>query len=519
MEMMRCPQCGTEFEKGSTEFCPNPNCGFPVAFAQDPITEPVAVAMERKPGEVVRPAPPPPLAAQPPTPPPAKPRKKLPVAVIAGIAAAVVVIGVVLFLVLKPSHKVTLPSGNPSHTPSVSHKPPPHTPPTPTPLVDHLAAMTWNRVPGSTTVFGGNGDQVMNRVSAGGAGVVAVGSDSSIGNQDAAAWTSRDGTAWTRVASSSFSGAGDQEISGVAPNGSSVVGVGWDGSGGNFDAAVWQSNGVTWSRVAPDPTTFGGPGNQVMNRVARGGPGFVAVGFSTTADGSTNGAVWTSKDGAAWSRAPDDPTVFGGAGDQRIRGVTAFNSGLVAVGFDTGNGSKDAAVWTSDGVTWSRVPADPAVFGSVTNPGSNQEMVSVTQFGSELVAVGQDGSLGDSDGDKDDDSDAAIWTSKDGLHWTRVTPDPAVFGGPGEQALSGVVATKSGLVAVGYDESSGSFDGAVWTSPDAIHWKKTSNQFVFGGPDDQRMKSVDIAGGFVVAVGWSGKPGSLDAAVWRAKLP
>ena len=28
MATIRCPQCGTEFEKGSVEFCPNPNCGY-----------------------------------------------------------------------------------------------------------------------------------------------------------------------------------------------------------------------------------------------------------------------------------------------------------------------------------------------------------------------------------------------------------------------------------------------------------------------------------------------------------
>jgi hypothetical protein len=38
-----------------------------------------------------------------------------------------------------------------------------------------------------------------------------------------------------------------------------------------------------------------------------------------------------------------------------------------------------------------------------------------------------------------------------------------------------------------------SVDLCLGGSPDAIHWKKTSNQFVFGGPDEQRMKSLDVA--------------------------
>jgi len=58
--------------------------------------------------------------------------------------------------------------------------------------------------------------------------------------------------------------------------------------------------------------------------------------------------------------------------------VTVGGPGLVAVGLDESSGDKDAAVWTSpDGITWSRVPHDDAVFGGE----DEQLMVSDWNFG------------------------------------------------------------------------------------------------------------------------------------------
>ena len=53
--------------------------------------------------------------------------------------------------------------------------------------------------------------------------------------------------------------------------------------------------------------------------------------------------VWTSVDGITWSRVPHDEAVFGGEGDQEISSVTAGGPGLVAVGESNG----DAAIWVA----------------------------------------------------------------------------------------------------------------------------------------------------------------------------
>ena len=178
-----------------------------------------------------------------------------------------------------------------------------------------------------------------------------------------------------------------------------------------------------WSRIPHDEAVFG---DAVMWGVTAGGPGLVAVGgesfwlydpgdihhivwaSSEYEVGSGDAVVWTSPDGITWSRVPNDETVFGGDGEQQMLSVTAGGPGLVAVGFDGGldNRGSDAAVWTSvDGIVWSRIPHVEAVFGG----DGQQRMLSVTVGGPGLVAVGFDTTL---DADR---ADAAVWTSVDGI--------------------------------------------------------------------------------------------------------
>jgi hypothetical protein len=314
----------------------------------------------------------------------------------------------------------------------------------------------WARVPPDEAVFGGAGDQTMASVAVGGPGLVASGQDFSGGDGDAAVWTSPDGRVWSRVPTDEavFGGAGDQAMVMVAVGGPGLVGVGYDFSGGDGDAAVWTSpDGVGWSRVPADEAVFGGSGDQVMAALAVGGPGLVAAGYDSSG-GDRDAAVWTSPDGVGWSRVPADEAVFGGGADQMIWSVIAGGPGLVAVGDDVSGGDRDAAVWTSpDGVVWSRVAADEAVFGGP----ADQSLQAVAPGGPGLVAVGFDFSGGDQDG--------AVWASADGLVWSRVSVEEPVLGGAGNQFLRRVVAGGPGLVVVGADSSGGDRDGAAWHGP------------------------------------------------------
>ena len=199
-----------------------------------------------------------------------------------------------------------------------------------------------------------------------------------------------DGLEWERVAHDPevFGGTDGRLIvlQSVTAGGPGLVAVGSeDGS-----AAVWTStDGTAWQRLGDDGSIFGSSGFGRITDVTVGVPGLVAVGAE-----DQSGAVWTSTDGTDWSRGPGGAEMFASelVGDDAFVGLDAVSSGgpgLVA--FST-EGYPDqfafvVAAWTSvDGLTWQRVPSndDGNVFtieGYVT---------SVIEGGPGLVAVGGD---------------------------------------------------------------------------------------------------------------------------------
>jgi hypothetical protein len=104
-------------------------------------------------------------------------------------------------------------------------------------------------------------------------------------------------------------------------------------------------------------------------------------------------------------------------------------------------------IWTSiDGLTWTRVPPDES--GSL----DGGEMKSVVVGDTGLVAVGWIGWVGGPS------SDAAIWTSDDGIVWSRVPHDEEAIG---NGVVGDLINTDRGLVAVGTD----GINAAVWVRP------------------------------------------------------
>jgi hypothetical protein len=373
-------------------------------------------------------------------------------------------------------------------------------PPTTTTAVLDVNAGVWARVPPDEAVFGGADYLWIEAVTAGGPGLVAVGHEIVNNDSVAVVWVSPDGLSWTRPPA--VRAPGYQRMLSVAAGPSRLVAVGFDGS----NAAVWTSaDGMTWSQVPHHEALSGG----VMWSVMAGGPGLVAVGNDGWFGSSeSTAAVWTSPDGFTWTRVPHDDDVFGHPAGGAMNSVAPGGPGLIAVGRDASGGDGDAAVWTSpDGLTWTRVPHDDEVFSD--DYGSR--MFSVASGGPGLVAVGS--ADVSPEGDEGNFAaltslrDAAVWTSPDGLTWTRVPHIEAVFGGHGEQEMRAVVAGGPGLVAVGESD----FAAAVWTSPDGLTWTRVPHdEEVFGGDSGQVMFSVVAVGRGLVAVGQDHR----NAPVW-----
>jgi lysophospholipase L1-like esterase len=247
---------------------------------------------------------------------------------------------------------------------------------------------------------------------------------------------------------------------------------------------------LQWRRIPHDRAVFANPlyDFQVtaMRDVAVGDSGLVAVGYDWY-----QGAVWTSPDGVSWSRVDDFEGVL-------LDAVTTWDSGLVAVGCESGDADygclSSSAYLSSDGASWTEMPH---VF-------TNTIVFSVTAGGPGLVAVGSvclnpspeavaRGHVMDEPGC--DDRAAAVWTSRDGVSWSRVPHDESVFG---RGSMRAVTVGGPGLVAVGHD---GSGDRAVvWTSHDGLSWSRVPHdEEALGGAG---MEAVTTWGSRTVAVGY-----------------
>lgn len=264
---------------------------------------------------------------------------------------------------------------------------------------------------------------------AGGAGgpLVAVGSDGT----SAAAWTAAD-EGWQR---------GDvedaDEIDRLRAVASGAGGFVAFGGGDDQPSTGWTSDdGTVWT-----PAEATGVDVRV-NAVAADGDGWIAVGdrIAPEGGGTEAGVVLTSADGVTWELATDRLRV----GDGTVSDVAVGDDGtVVAVGFDTAGGR----IWR--------------------NPASRRRPVDADAAGTTIqgVAVATDGfvALGRAVGDLH----PVVWTSADGRTWERRDLDTDVF--PPTDEVNDLTGTDAGLVAAGGAPGG----GVLWTSTDGLEWTRS----------------------------------------------
>ena len=277
------------------------------------------------------------------------------------------------------------------------------------------------------------------------------------------------------------------------------------------------------------------PSWQEMTDVAAGGPGFVAVGFA-----DEEAPVWTSPDAQSWSRVPADPQAFGARFEEpcsgctggelvSLLGVAAAEDGrLVAVGQEGGVG---VVLLSADGVSWTRAPHDEAVFGDESSqividdvvaggPGFVAVGVEATGTGGSYNLFGPDEVLLAYSARRPGDPGelrGAVWTSEDGLAWSRVPEERLPDLGGDNTQLYAVTTGGPGLVAVGWRESDLVVDPVVWTSPDGETWSPAADlEEALRQSGGQLMADVIEGGPGLVAVGGDGSIAGVNAAVWTS---
>jgi hypothetical protein len=225
--------------------------------------------------------------------------------------------------------------------------------------------------------------------------------------------------------------------------------------------------------------------------VAWSGERFVATGWGWFYD-SADGETWQHQEAIAGEYPPEALAVGG--------------DGLVAVGGRDSWHSADGLRWTSARAAFPRRLHDTDEV--------RVEDVIATATG--WLAVGRDEpqcqtSCGN------DPLRGLIWTSDDGLHWDRVTGQPALAPG----GINAIAAFDGGFVAAGNAAGRAAF----WTSPDGHAWSRVPDDPAFARPSGSASYAVvsatgvAAANGVVVAVGnafEAGPAGEPVVLAWRS---
>jgi len=282
----------------------------------------------------------------------------------------------------------------------------------------------------------------------------------------AAVWVSEDARSWTQLAQrDAFEGAGMDH---AATDGERIVVTGVRYDPGARPRVAWVSDdGRDWQLIGPEEL--------VPEHVVATKEGF--IGARPSDDGPQFVA---SEDGRSW-RALTDP---GELGPGHVDGLTVGRDGVtvMAVGAtyaysDDGELAITATNWLSrDHVTWERAPANAGNDGA--------EMIAATESDAGWVAVGIGYSA---------DSDMAVWTSGDGLNWTRGDDVAAPYGGPDDIAWTGEQIVATGTVG---GESSSVI--AFWLSADGMSWETVVRDRARDAGTPLRIVAFD---GWVIAAG------------------
>ena len=392
---------------------------------------------------------------------------------------------------------------------------------------------SWTRIEDPAGVFGTRDEANvhLSDVVAGGPGYVAVGAFGQGRHSDegtvAAVWTSVDGVTWERVPHDDevFGAFGVDrfaEASAVTAGGPGLVAVGSEGRGEAGVALAWVSaDGLDWTRVELDDPRERGATDLGVHAIAATDDGLVAVGIERggPADVPESPAAWRSADGTDWT-----PITLTPQGDAAVWGylsaVASYDGEVVAAGANDGPDGQRwiATVWHGSGDDGlSCVPHDDEVFGGPGMPWIH----GLATGGPGLVAVGT------TDAHHRDDppwSPAAVWTSADGATWERVTHDDEVFGVDDDATMHDVVATGWGLIAVGErvpgrdDPAQMRFVGTVWTSPDGLTWTRLDDEGGTFSVDGHTSLTAITSGpnGLVVVGGVGAGDGTTIGAVWTS---
>ena len=258
--------------------------------------------------------------------------------------------------------------------------------------------------------------------------------------------TSANGTVWHLVVGTGPAGSQTVAVQAAAGAAGYVIAGTVTTSAGTFPAAWWSSDLRSW-HSAGGPASGGADRNDPgeMLGVTAGSAGFVAVGQE-----GISPAVWTSRNGRAWTMVTLKVPV--GTASAELQRVAVSGQRAVALGqeiWPSGARTAFAEVSADGGRTWQPV--------SLPSPHGDAAVTAVTPLSGGFTAVGTDGTPGD--------RDVVVWTSADGSGWTVQAPNGTGLSGPGVQQITGLAASGGTLTGVGFTATQAAEQPTVWNVP------------------------------------------------------
>jgi hypothetical protein len=259
-----------------------------------------------------------------------------------------------------------------------------------------------------------------------------------------------------------------------AASGQPWIAVGAGHAGPSGLAPLWWTSpdGVTWRAGALHPITPDGP-RSALTGVARAGETVAAVGQAySPIHGNPRALAWRVGPDGALAEVPVLRELFGGENGLGLVGITAGATGFTAAGGyvvdRAGGGSFVAAtVWTS-----SDGVAWSRTEGAVAPPSTPDEIViarGVTSAGGRRVLFGDSSPIAVEPGRP------AVWCATDSGAWQRV-PAAQIPAAPGLTTVlrTGGYSAPVGFVLGGIEsDPSGAHPAAVaFTSPDCTTWRR-----------------------------------------------
>jgi len=262
----------------------------------------------------------------------------------------------------------------------------------------------------------------------------------------------------------------------AGPHGLAAVGCAADLSGNCLEGLLLTSpDGSTWTKV-----DLAGAADTRIWRVRQAGGRLFAIGDQVEdAKAEVRAAVWVSHDGSSW-QAIDSPSFT----DRSVEDVIASPAGTLAVGIHAPYSSEGygVVVWDISAQDAFGLPRDVrATDGPATLAGA-------VWTGDRYLAWGPCGPCPSGD----HVTSTVLAVSADGRTW-RALPTIAAFHG---SSVGQILATASGLVAVGRRGTASPTEPRAWTSSDGATWQAAAVPTGQGA-----LGTVGLEAGLLVARG------------------